>query len=66
MMMTGVDIHGLQNTLHQDVSAFSDTSQTVPSPPNIGWSFWGGSLIATLAWLYSLVDAAVLSGRRKS
>jgi len=64
MMTSGVDIHGLQSTLNQDMAAVSDSTKAVPPAPQIGWSFWLGALIATLAWLYSLVDAAILASRR--
>jgi len=64
MMMSGVDVHGLQNTLHQDMAAVTDSTQAVPPSPQIGWTFWVGALIATLAWLYSLIESTGLTGRR--
>jgi len=64
MMTSGLDVSGLKSTLHQDMAAVSDSTKSAAPAPQIGWSFWLGALLATLAWLYSLVDAAVLAARR--
>lgn len=59
MMTAGVDVSGLENSLHQDMAALTDSSDVIPNPPTVSWTFWVGALLATAAWLFSIFDAAV-------
>lgn len=59
MMSSGVDVSGIEGSLNQDLSALSNSSAPVPTAPHVSWTFWLGSLLATAAWIYSLIDAAM-------
>ena len=65
MMCTGVDVHGVESALHQDMAAMADSTREIPPAPQVGFGFWVGALLITLAWLYSLCDS-IFSKRKNA